>query len=152
MARKRNKETETVVEETAAQSVAPFQELDTLPGETHGLVTAPPPDHEPPDPEAEPEEVDESDRIDPQVSADIPADPTATPLSAIAALGVLYNDAGKVSVALSKHLRTTAGEPDLHAFLMRMQTVLGEFRHSFEQIDAGMSDNLRNAIQDAFAA
>jgi hypothetical protein len=151
MARKR-KETEAVAD-TVIEAQAPIQELDTLPGETHGLaVTAPPmaPVVEP-QVEAE-EEADESDKIDPNVAKDIPVDPAASPLSAIAALGALYNEAGKVSVALAKHLRGTAGEPELHAFLMRMQTLLGEFRHSFEQVDGGMSDTLRNAIQDAFAA
>lgn len=152
MARKRNnKETEAAVEETTTE--APIQELDTLPGETYGLAVTTPPAPAPEEVEvAAPEEVDESDRIDPQVSKDIPSDPQANPLAAIAALGFLYNDAGKISVALSRHLRTTAGQPELHALLMRMQTILGEFRHSFEQIDAGMSDELRDAIQDAFAA
>lgn len=140
-------------------SSAPIQELDTLPGETHGLaVTSPPLVGDQLPPVIEPQRFEEAVAADDQpveasvVSGEISDDPNASVGSCLLALGRLHNDGAAVSAALSKWLRTTAGEPELHAFLMRMQSLLGEFHHSFEQIDQGISDQLRDAINDALAA
>jgi hypothetical protein len=43
------------------------------------------------------------------------------------AIGRFNADASVVSQALSAHLRTSAGEPDVRAFLSRMHLLLGEF-------------------------
>lgn len=158
---KRKKEMEPVAEAVAAP---PIQELDTLPGETYGLAVTSPLPGLGGGPAIEPEPVadigDSLARVDdaqpveapPVVAADISSDPNTSVASTLIALGRLHNDAGTASVALATWLRTTAGEPELHAFLMRMQGLIGDFRHSFEQIDQGMSDRLRDAINDALAA
>ncbi len=92
-------------------------------------------------------ESEELDYSPPVVNPNISRDPNATVAAALIAVGRLYNDAGFVSEALSRHLRNTAGEPQLFAFLQRMQLVLGDFRHSVSQIEAGMSEQLRDAIE-----
>lgn len=152
---KRKKEAEA---EAVATPVAPIQQLDTLPGETYGLaVTSPTPA---PVNESVTEtyiEVvesvpDEPEYAAPVVASDISSDPNVSVAATLLALGRLRNDAVTVSGALSTWLRTTAGEPELHAFLMRMQTLIGDFRHSFEQIEGGISERLNDAIHEALAA
>lgn len=59
--------------------------------------------------------------------------PHHSPGAALLAIGRLNADATVVSDALSAHLRTCAGEPELHRFLLRMQILLGEFRHAVTQ-------------------
>ena len=83
------------------------------------------------------------------VAAPVSRDPKANVANALIALGRIYNDAGDVSDALSTHLRNVAGEPELHGFLHRMQTLLGEFRNAVTQIETGMSDRLADAIAAA---
>ena len=80
------------------------------------------------------------------VSADVPRDPSQTIAACLMAIGRMWEDAGKVSVALSKWIPTVAAEPELHAFLQRMSVSFGDFRHSIQQNEALVSDALREAI------
>jgi hypothetical protein len=66
--------------------------------------------------------------------------------NALVRIGEIYNDAGLVSAALSRHLPTCATQPELHSFLHRIQNALGEFRNTVTQIEAGISDELQKAI------
>ena len=91
------------------------------------------------------------ERIDPTVNTEMNFDPMATPAAALIAVGRFYNDAGTLSAALSKHMRTTSGEPELFAFLQRLQTVIGDLRAAVEQIESGISEHLRNSIEEAVA-
>jgi len=89
----------------------------------------------------------EDEQSDVVVSADVSKrHPEETIGAALIRIGMLYEDAGVVSRALSKHIRTAAGEPELHTYLHRMQVVLGDMRHQIEHIDAALSDNLRESI------
>lgn len=97
--------------------------------------------------EAEPIELDDVDE-----GADITASTTVgknTVGGTLLRVGKFYNEAGELSVALTGHLRATAAEPELHSFLQRIQLLLGEFRHQFEQYEGNISEQLRDAIQQA---
>lgn len=140
--------------ELSRDDTAPESEVTTSPAdaeeaaETFGLAVA-----SPPEPELYQEQgADEEASVEVAASETISSDPAATIAAALLALGGFYNRAGVISVALSKHLRGTAGEPELHAFIMRNQSLLGEFRHHFEQIESGISESLRDAIMSAMAA
>ena len=93
----------------------------------------------------------EEEYVEPTVNHEMNTDPMATPGAALIAVGKFYNDAGMLSAALTKHMRTTAGEPELFSFLQRLQNVLGDFRHAVEQIESGISEHLRNSIEEAVA-
>ena len=95
--------------------------------------------------------VHEEEYVEPTVDTNIPSDPYATPAAAMLAIGRLYNDAGMLSAALSKHLPKVVGEPELFTFLQRMQNAIGDFRHMVEQVEGGISEELMSAIESAVA-
>jgi len=95
--------------------------------------------------------VDEPEATPITVDQTISRDPMATPASCLLAIGRLYNDAEIASRALTHHLRKNAGEPELFSFLQRMQNALGDFRHMVEQVEAGLSEQLRDNIEAAVA-
>ena len=97
------------------------------------------------------EEESEPEYIEPTVNHEINLDPMSTPGAALLAVGKFYNEAGVLSAALTKHMRTSAGEPELFSFLQRLQNVLGEFRVTVEQIESGISEHLRSSIEEAVA-
>lgn len=56
-------------------------------------------------------------------------DPEASVPAALAMLTRIYNDAGKVSRALTGHLRATVRiNPEIHGKLHRAQCAIGDFR------------------------
>lgn len=93
----------------------------------------------------------EDDEVEPTINSDITSDPNSTPASAMLAIGRIYNDAGMVSAAISNHLRTTAGQPELFSFLQRMQHALGDFRHAVDQVESSASEEFLDAIESAVA-
>jgi hypothetical protein len=107
-------------------------------------------DHEYDEDEFE-EESDPADRSSPAVDANLVRDPNATVAAAILFIAKLYNDAGIASVALTGHLRKHADQPELFAYMQRMQHLIGDFRHGAEQITSGISESLSQAIRDSVA-
>src|SRR6185437_10689947 len=107
-------------------------------------------DNDPQEILSEPVEDSSTDSVEPEspiiVSSTIPTDPNATIAACLLAVGRLYNEVSEVSAAISGHLPRIAAEVELHAFLMRVQTSCGEFRHQIDQIEATISDRLREAI------
>lgn len=74
-------------------------------------------------------------------------DPAASVGATLVGIGAMFNHAGVVSQALTKHLRSTSIEPELHAFLHRMQSAIGDFRNSVTAIEQSVSEELRAAIE-----
>lgn len=81
-----------------------------------------------------------------------PRDPNASVAAALMAAGRWYEDAKVLIAALRKHLGATAGEPELHAFLSRLELLAGEVTGTIDSLESGMSDRLRQAIIEAVAA
>ena len=80
------------------------------------------------------------------VSADVSTDPMQSIAATLVACGRMYEDAGKLSVALTHWLPGVAAQPELHSFLQRMQLAMGELRHAIKQNEDMISDELREAI------
>jgi len=83
------------------------------------------------------------------VSADVSSNPMQSIAATLVACGRMYEDAGKLSVALTKWLPGVAAQPELHSFLQRMQIAMGELRHAIKQNEDMISDELREAIVEA---
>jgi hypothetical protein len=62
------------------------------------------------------------------------SDPQSSIDAARAAIGRLHKDATVLSEALSAHLRTSDGSPEVRAFLARMRLVLDEFRRAADAV------------------
>ncbi len=60
--------------------------------------------------------------------------PEASIPAAMAVLAQLHREAGRLSRALSKHLRATARQPELHGRLHRVQVAIGDFRGAVADI------------------
>lgn len=86
------------------------------------------------------------------IATQAPRDPNASVAAALMAAGRWYEDAKVLIAALRKHLGATAGEPELHAFLSRLELLAGEVTGTIDSLESGMSDRLRQAIIEAVAA
>jgi hypothetical protein len=78
-------------------------------------------------------------------------DPKDSVGAALISIGKFYADATAVSDALSTHLRTTHGDPPLHASLQRLQLALGELRHAVNNVEPQICEHLRSAIAATIA-
>lgn len=108
------------------------------------------------DEEEEEAEIDVNDaEIDARLAEDaetkdvLAETPHATIAQTLAEIGAFYNKGEALSRQLSVHLRNTGGEPELHSYLLRIQTQIGEFRHAMDHLDNSVSDDLRQAVEQA---
>jgi hypothetical protein len=92
---------------------------------------------------------DHDEQPDVVVNPDIPRDPSVSVASALLAISRVYNDAELIGAALTTHMVKNAEDHELHAVLSRMNVSLGDFCHSFRQIEQQMPERVRDAIIDA---
>lgn len=97
---------------------------------------------------------DEPERevVPPTMAAQPLRDPGETIAASMLWIGLIYRDIKKVIPAVNKHLVTVSAEPELHAFLQRINVQFGETVHLIDQLEQGMSDQLRDSITAGVAA
>ncbi|MGO8923241.1 MAG: hypothetical protein ACLQF4_09910, partial [Xanthobacteraceae bacterium] len=78
----------------------------------------------------------------------------AKKLRAKATIGAVLLALGPTALsdALSEHLRTSASEPQVYAYLQRLQLWCGEFRHAITNVEGGTMERCRHAIAGAVGA